>query len=332
MIIDLEKFIGEERGYWVELEGILEMLEKDPGHRLDIGQVRRFHYLYQRASADLAKLMTFSSEQKIREYLESLVSRAYGEIHESRRTPHRFRPLKWFFLTFPQTFRRHVQAFWLALGIMLAGGAFGGVAISFDPGAKQILMPFSHLQTDPSERVKREEKSSDARLQRAKATFSSTLMTHNTKVSVFALALGMTWGIGTVILVFYNGAILGAVALDYVLAGESKFLAGWLLPHGAVEIPAILLAAQSGLILAGALIGWGTASLPLKTRLREISGDLMTLIFGVAVMLVWAGFVEAFFSQYHEPVIPYEVKIGFGMAELLLLTLFLWKSGGKLEI
>ena len=28
---------------------------------------------------------------------------------------------------------------------------------------------------------------------------------------VFVLALGMTWGVGTIVLLFYNGAILGAV-------------------------------------------------------------------------------------------------------------------------
>jgi len=67
----------------------------------------------------------------------------------------------------------------------------------------------------------------------------------------------------------------------------------------------------------------------LKARLRKISGDLVTLIMGVAVMLIWAGIVEAFFSQYHEPVIPYEAKIGFGILELILLVLFLAGSGRK---
>ena len=136
----------------------------------------------------------------------------------------------------------------------------------------------------------------------------------------------MTWGVGTIILLFTNGVMLGAVALDYMLAGETRFLLGWLLPHGVIEIPAILLAGQAGLVLASALIGWGEA-ISLNMRLRRISGDLVTLISGVAIMLVWAGLIEAFFSQYHEPVIPYEVKIGFGMVELALLSLFLWKSG-----
>jgi hypothetical protein len=44
-------------------------------------------------------------------------------------------------------------------------------------------------------------------------------------------------------------------------------------------------------------------------------------------MLVWAGLIEAFFSQYHAPVLPYELKIGFGILELLLLALFLGLAG-----
>src|SRR5207237_3576462 len=95
---------------------------------------------------------------------------------------------------------------------------------------------------------------------------------------------------------------------------------------GAVEIPSILIAGQAGLVLAMALIGWGKR-LPLRTRLREVSGDLVTLIFGVGLLLIWAGFIEAFLSQYHEPIIPYSAKIGFGLIELGLLILYLSKSG-----
>jgi uncharacterized membrane protein SpoIIM required for sporulation len=138
----------------------------------------------------------------------------------------------------------------------------------------------------------------------------------------------MTFGVGTIILLFYNGVILGAVTVDYLRAGQMKFLLGWLLPHGAVEIPSIIIAGQAGLMLAGALIGWGRR-VPLTARLREISRELLTLIGGVSLLLVWAGFVEAFLSQYHEPIIPYAAKIAFGLVELCLLTLFLAKSGAQ---
>jgi len=294
MLIDLQKFIVAERPFWSELEGMLDTLERRPELRLTLGQVERFHYLYQRTSADLAKIKTLSAEPNTRAYLESMVARAFGEIHETRERPHRLAPLHWFFGTFPQTFRRHINAFWICLAAMLAGSLFGGFVLIADPDSKPVLLPFSHLHGDPSDRVAAEESALDDRLQGAKSSFSSYLMTHNTKVSIFTLALGLTWGIGTLIMLFYNGVILGAVALDYVLAG--------------------------------ALIGWGKP-LPLKSRLRKISGDLVTLICGIASMLIWAGIIEAFFSQYHEPVIPYAVKIGFGTLELILLVLFLTRSG-----
>ncbi len=328
MIIDLQKFITEERPYWSELETVLDRLENKTGYRLKLRPLERFHYLYQRASADLAKISTFSAEPNTRLYLESLVGRAFGEIHESREKPHRLRPLHWFFTTFPQTFRKHIRAFWLSLLAIMVGAAFGAFTIIVDSSSKQILLPFSHLQGDPSDRVKNEEDVDTDRLKGAKTSFSSFLMTHNTKVAIFTLALGMTWGIGTLIMLFYNGVILGAVAVDYVLAGETSFLLGWLLPHGAVEIPAILLAGQAGIVLAGALIGWGKP-ISLRMRLRAVSNDLVTLICGVALMLVWAGIIEAFFSQYHEPVMPYYIKIAFGAFELIILTLFLGQAGRK---
>ena len=40
-------------------------------------------------------------------------------------------------------------------------------------------------------------------------------------------------------------------------------------------------------------------------------------------MLVWAGLVESYFSQHHQPVLPYWIKISFGSLELLALIAFL---------
>jgi uncharacterized membrane protein SpoIIM required for sporulation len=326
MILDLPRFVLIERPFWEELERCLDRIEAEPNGIMSIEELRRFHSLYERAAADLARISTFSADPETRRFLENLVARAYGEIHESRARHHRLRPLHWFFQTWPQTFRRHVRAFLLATAITVAGCVFGAGALAFDPEAKAVIMPFPHLLGDPAERVAEEERATGDRLRGRKTSFSTQLMTHNTRVSILALALGMTWGVGTILLLFYNGVILGAVALDYVRAGQTPFLLGWLLPHGAVEIPAILMAGQAGLVLAGALIGWGSRA-RLAARLRAVGPDLVTLLFGVALLLVWAGFVEAFLSQYHAPIFPYWAKITFGLVELALLCLFLAGSG-----
>ncbi len=326
MIIDLPKFLNQEKDGWKRLESTLDLLERQPLRRLTLPELTEFHELYQRASADLMKLAASTSEPDLRAYLENLVARAYGEIHETRRGNRRLRPFHWFTHTFPRTFRRHITAFWLALGLTLVGVAFGAAALQFDPEAKDVIVPFQALNESPKDRVHREETAARDRLAREKSTFAAELMTHNTQVAVFTMALGLTWGIGTAVSLFYNGVILGAVGLDYIRAGQTRFLLGWLLPHGVVEIPAILLAGQAGLLLAGALIGWGSRATR-RQRLRQISAALVTLSCGAGVLLIWAGSVEAFLSQYHEPVIPYALKILFGVAELIALTLFLARSG-----
>jgi uncharacterized membrane protein SpoIIM required for sporulation len=328
VIIDLQKFLKTERPLWAELEKSLQKLEDEPNWQMNLAELKHFHYLYERSSADLGKLATFASEPETRRYLESLIARAYGEIHESREKAHRFELGRWFFQVFPQTFRRHIRSFWLSVAVTVAGCLFGGLALVLDPDSKPVLMPFEHLLGDPSERVAREEHASHDRLADRRSGFSAMLMTHNTQVSIFTLALGVTWGVGTVLMLFYNGIILGAVAVDYIRAGQTQFLAGWLLPHGSFEIPAILIAGQGGFILGRALIGWGNRA-SLKARLRAVSGDLVTLIFGVALILVWAGLVESFLSQYHEPVLPYAFKIIFGLVELALLSWWLGKSGSS---
>ena len=325
MILDLAKFVEHERPHWDALARTLDMLEQLPNQRMSIEEVERLHALYQRASADLANVATLASEGELRRYLEWLVGRAYAEIHEARERQ-RFRPWRWFTRDFPQAFRRRRRAFQLSVAITVVGIAFGVLAVRFDPEAKNVLMPFEGLRLTPAERVARERQLQGKHLAGVKGQFSAQLMTHNTQVALMTVALGLTFGFGTLVILFYNGVILGAVAIDFVMGGQSVFLMGWLLPHGVIEIPAILVGGQTGLVVAHALIGWGSRASRAE-RLRAVMRDVVTLAGGAAVMLVWAGIVEAFLSQYHEPVIPYGSKIAFGVVEAALLALFLTRAG-----
>jgi uncharacterized membrane protein SpoIIM required for sporulation len=88
----------------------------------------------------------------------------------------------------------------------------------------------------------------------------------------------------------------------------------------------VIIAGQAGFVLASAVIARGSRR-TIGERLRAVAPDVSLLIGGVAVMLVWAGIVESFFSQYHEPVLPYWVKISFGVAELIGLLWFIVFAG-----
>lgn len=326
MIIDLPRFITQEKPYWTELEGRLKYMEEHPEESLPLQEISRLHYLYRRASSDLGKIITFSAEPEIRLYLETLVSRAYSEVHETRQRSVRFSPWIWLSKTLPSTFRRHIMAFSLSCLITLAGVIFGSVSLAVDPDSRHATMAFGHDLLTPTERVRNEEKMTNDHLSGQKASFSAYLMQNNIRVSLLTLALGMTFGLGSIVVLFSNGVTLGAISADYILDGQSVFLAGWLLPHGSTEIPAILIAGQASFVLASALIGWGRP-LTLRQRLREIAPDLTTLIGAIILLLIMAGLVESFFSQYHEPLIPYSFKIIFGTIQLMLLTFYLSFAG-----
>lgn len=325
MIIDLPRFIAAQRPVWTELESLVERLERESSQPLALEEAKRFHLLYQKVSADLGRIATFAAEPELRGYLESLTARAYAEIHETRERSKRFRPVRWFTHEFPRAFRRQWGAFVISVVITIVGMIFGGFAVALDEEAKEAVLPgqFANHLGDPARRVAEEEKvDKDERHGGMRSTFAGMLMANNISVSIRAVAFGMTWGIGTMILLFYNGVILGLVAVDYILAGQLVFLLGWLLPHGVIEIPAVLIAGQGGLVLGRSLIGRGDRA-PLRDRLRAVAGEVMTLIGGVAVLLVWAGIVESFLSQHHEPVVPYWLKILFGCLELGALVWFL---------
>ncbi len=328
MILDLERFIARDRAKWQELESVLKRFEQDRFYRPSVEESLRLFDLYQHCAASLARLEE-ASQPELTGFLEALVARAYAQIHSVRKR-NKLRPLHWFTETLPIVFRRQFRAFALATILLAAGSATGIALLQLDRDAKSVLMPFPHLLNDPNERVKQEEKDRGKQISGHQIAFSASLMTHNMSVAFFSMAAGMTFGIGTVLMLFANGVDLGAVCADYIHAGEGKFLLGWLLPHGAFEIPALLVASQAGLSLASALIGWRTR-LSRSQRLRTVTSDVFHLSMGAAVMLVWAGLIEAFISQYHEPVLPYSAKILFGLIELALLAWFFVRAGRKGE-
>jgi len=324
MIVDLQRFLDRNEPHWNELEALLTRIEQAPETPLSIADITRLHVLYEHASNHLTELNSAISNPELRTFLETLVMRAYSEIYSRRTRATRFSPVRWMLRTFPQTFRRHVRFFALACAITLGGILFGTGATIADPPSREVLMPFGHDQTDPHQRVAHEEKHSLDRTGH-RQTFSAYLLQNNARVSVFTFASGVTYGIVSGILLFYNGAIMGAICTDYLMAGQGLFLAAWLLPHGSVEIPCILFAGQAALLLGAVMFG-RRSSLRLGLRIRAVLPDLVTLIGGAVVLLAYAALVESFLSQYHSPGI-YVLKIAFGLIELVLLSLFLAYGG-----
>src|SRR5439155_2459 len=83
------------------------------------------------------------------------------------------------------------------------------------------------------------------------------IITNNVQVAFLGFAFGITAGIGTVLLLVFNGLHFGAVLGLFANYG----LAGWLLTfvagHGVLELSAIFIAGGAGLLVARALLAPG---------------------------------------------------------------------------
>jgi stage II sporulation protein M len=112
---------------------------------------------------------------------------------------------------------------------------------------------------------------------------------NNAQVATMAYVLGVFFGIVPVIIVAFNGLMLGVFVTYFVRSGVISIREAILgiLPHGIIEIPAILLAATSGVLLYKALLrGWGTRMALESLKLYAISVG----------MLLLAAFIEAFIT------------------------------------
>ena len=328
MILDLERFQAQARPRWRDLESLLVALESRPDRRLNPAEAEQLQELYARAAVDLNRVTHGTLAHELRQYLERLVARAYAELYYA--PPMRseiWQPRSWLriFTAFPETFRRHSRYFALAVLITLLGGALGGLAVRYDPASVDVLLPADYLR-DPGQRVHEEEQGQGRRLDSAQneAAFSAELIRHNIQVALLAAALGVTLGIGSALLLFENGVLLGAVAVHYTQQGFGLFVTAWLLPHGVFEIPSILIAGQAGFYLARLLLHRRE-----DRDVRQSMREWLVLVAGLAMMLVWAGVMEAFFSQHHAPVLPYAFKVAVAAAELVLLTIYLLLIGRR---
>jgi len=328
VILDLERFQAQARQRWNNLESLLELLENRPDRRMNPAEAEQLQELYAQVAGDLNRITYGALAPELRQYLERLVARSYAELYYS--PPMRsevWQPRRWLRIltAFPECFRRQFRYFVLAVLVTISGCALGGLAVRYDPASVDVLLPADYLR-NPGQRVQEEEQGQGRHLSSAQteAAFSAQLIRHNIQVAMLAAALGVTLGIGTALLLFENGVLLGAVAVRYTQQGFGLFMTAWLLPHGVFEIPSILIAGQAGFYLARLLLRRRE-----DRNLRQSMREWLVLIAGLAMMLVWAGVMEAFFSQHHAPVLPYAFKVAVGIAELALLTTYLLLIGQR---
>ena len=120
--------------------------------------------------------------------------------------------------------------------------------------------------------------------------FATFLFTHNAQIAIFAFALGFAFGVPSLLLIIYNGLMLGAILEVFAAKGLGENMAAWLMIHGTTEIFAICIAGAAGLRIGTAIAFPGADSrMAAAVKAGRISA---TAMIGVVLMLAVAGLLE----------------------------------------
>ena len=314
MAESLPQFVQRRRPAWEELGTLLDGLERA---RLSVADLQRLDRLYRRAASDLAHANTFFAGADATVYLNQLCARAYGSIYR-RRDPGS--AIKRFFLhDFPTTFLEERPYFWAALLVFASGALVGTVAALFEPHSLDALMPAALL-----EHLDRGTLWTDEALSATSPlVLGSRIVTNNAALALSAFALGLTAGLGTAALMFFNGLHLGAVLTLCFRAKLGLGLLSFIAAHGFVEIAALLVAGQAGFIVGASLVAPGELSRAdaLRTRGRRA----LTLALGTLPLLLAVGLVEGFVSPGQ--LYPPAIKLALGLSLLALLVTWVVRYG-----
>jgi uncharacterized membrane protein SpoIIM required for sporulation len=120
---------------------------------------------------------------------------------------------------------------------------------------------------------------------------------NNISIALRTFASGLLFGLGSAFFVFYNGLLLGSVAAHLVHVGSSVTFFPFVIGHGALELPALVIAGGTGLALGHALLSPG--ALTRVESLQRAARAAVPIVYGFTLMLLGAAFLEAFWSSKH---------------------------------
>jgi uncharacterized membrane protein SpoIIM required for sporulation len=145
---------------------------------------------------------------------------------------------------------------------------------------------------------------------------------NNVKVALTVFASGLLPGLGSGLILFYNGMMLGSFQYFFYQHGVllPSLLTIWI--HGTLEISAIVLAGGAGLVLARGILFPGTYSR--RESFRRAARDGMQLVLGLVPVFIVAGFLEGFVTRHTEMPVWASLSIISGSAAFILWYFILY--------
>jgi uncharacterized membrane protein SpoIIM required for sporulation len=292
----LKSFRAEREVDWARLETILDRVEKRSPKALSDDDLFALPVLYRATLSSLSVARATSLDRGMIDYLEALSLRAYLYLYGIERGIGK-RIAHFFTHDWPGAMRALWGETLVALALLVAGVVAGWLLVAADVSWYPAIVPEGMAQGRGPEATAALLKSMlyDKAGREWLGPFAAYLFTHNAQIAILAFALGFAFGIPTLLLVLYNGAMLGALLQVYFSKGVGVDLAAWLSVHGTTELFAIVLAAAAGLRIGTRVAFPGALSR--MAAARKAGRTAATAMAGVVAMLLVAGLLEGFARQ-----------------------------------
>jgi uncharacterized membrane protein SpoIIM required for sporulation len=295
VLVNASRFRAAHEADWERLDRLVTRIEKRSIRALSDDDILALPLLYRTTLSSLAVARDTSLDRGLIVYLEQLTTRAYFQIYGVQTSA--WRQLGHFFARgWPEA----VQALWretlVCVLLTVASAVVAYLLVRGDPSWFYGIIPEGLAGgRDPSSSAEALRQTLYERHNDMLATFATYLFTHNSQIAIFAFALGFAFAVPTVLLILYNGLMLGAFFAVFAEKGLSWNLAGWLAIHGTTELFAINIAGAAGMRIGMAIAFPGRDT---RTEAAVRAGRPAALAMaGTVVMLAVAGLLEGIGRQ-----------------------------------
>jgi uncharacterized membrane protein SpoIIM required for sporulation len=304
------QWILKRRPHWDRLSSLLSQADASGLGQLTRAELREMALLYRQVAADLSVLRQDSTARTYAQHVNQLLARAHHIIYSGRKT-NLLTVYRFLRDEYPAIFQRQIGFVLASLAVSVAWGLLGAAITSAHPEFMRMFVSEKMIATMERHHMWTESVVTVAPLA------TSAIMTNNLTVTFIVFASGIVFGLGSFYYLAVNGMMLGVVAVACHQYGMALPLWTFVAPHGALELPSIVIAGGAGFRLGHAMLFPGV----LRWRDSVARGGIEAtrLVSGIIPMLVIAGCLEGFFSPSQAP-----VWLKFAVSGLLFSGLLVW--------
>jgi uncharacterized membrane protein SpoIIM required for sporulation len=299
------KFIEQNQKKWSEFEQMLRDNHRDPNKLND---------LFIQITDDLSYARTFYPNRSVRVFLNSLAQRVFHNIYKGKRFPAERLRLFWT-EQLPKTMWECRRALQLAFGIFALAFGIGVLSSIINPDFARVILGNGYVEMT----LENIENGDPMAVYKDSGPLGMTagIAANNLFVAFRTAIFGVLASIGTLLILLYNGIMVGAFQYFFIERGVfwESFLTIWI--HGTLEISAIIIAGASGLVAGSGLLFPGTYRRVQAFQISMRNG--LVIFLGIVPIIILAAVFEGFLTRYTET--PDAIR-GLFIATSLLFVLW----------